>query len=274
MGLLSGISTMRKIGKLKAGGKEKLSIADITNCIINLREGKRNLPGHQFNAVYAVYKTLQKCRTALEMDLDGYYEQAAIIIGIFNQVAPYEKYSGMETTEALFFADGVKPLLNELKPRSEALLNSMRAANPELNKYFPEEGIDIEGYLTELAKENLTKDNDYTSYIMENCPFLKQEYAIMFEGILVANLMYGKEKALELADQLFKKWIYAEAETGVLKSKEEMIYDPKMQIPWFCGALYPNGIVTKEESDKLSEKYGNLLVQQLLSLQTAQRQQG
>jgi len=96
MGLLSGISAMRKLEKLKAGGKEKLSIADITNLIINLPDGNRNLPINQFNAVYALFKALQKCRTALEMNLDGYYKQAAIIIGIFNQVVSAESELGRQ----------------------------------------------------------------------------------------------------------------------------------------------------------------------------------
>jgi hypothetical protein len=87
----------------------------------------------------------------------------------------------------------------------------------------------------------------------------------MFEGVLVAYLLYGKKKALELADRLFIKWINAGADNDAQKLKEEICYDPKMKIPWFCGALYPNGVVTKEESNELSKKYSDMLMRHLAS---------
>lgn len=246
MGLFSAMDAAQKVAKLQSGGKEELSISGITNIIINLGDAKRNLTQHQYNAVFALYKALDKCHSKLEMDLGGYYEQAAIIIGIFNQVAPYEKYSGMEKTEAAFFFSSIKSSLDELQPKSKDLLSKILQNNPELNEYFPQEEKDIELYLLELANKQKSKNDDYVSYIMKSCPSIAKNHATMFIGLLAANERYGKEKTLELTDRLFEKWITTESLTGFI------------EIPFLCGALYSNGVVTKEESSLLSKKYSNL----------------
>lgn len=267
MGLFSGLKAMKKVEKIKAGGKELLSIADITNLIINLPDAKRNLSSNQFSAVHSLFQCLQKCRTNMELDLTGYYEEAAIIIGIFNQIAPYEKYSGMEQTEALFFMNGIKPLLDELKPRSEALLNSIKVSCPELNKYFSLKTQDIELLLTEMVNSRKAKeDDDYINYLMQNCHFLNREHATAFYGVLIANALYGKNKALDLMDQLFLKWINSETHESINRPMEERIYDPQSKIAFFCGVLFPNGVVTKEESDRLSKTYTDLWIQHTMRL--------
>lgn len=251
MCLLSGMNAMRKMVKIKAGGKEKLSIADITAFIINLQDGERNLSDQQFKAIYALYKALRKCHTKMEMDLNGYYEQAAIIIGIFNQVAPYEKYSGMEKTEALFFMEDIEPLLLLSKPRSESLLNSIRLSNPELNKYFSEEEMDIEVYLIELANKYKDKDwDDYIAQLMEKGSLIiRREHATMFVGILIAYKLYGKSKALELTDKLFRKWI-----------NEEKGLHLQFRINFLSGALSGLKIMTREELDQFIDVYRDLIL--------------
>lgn len=264
MGLFSGIKAMRKLAKIKSGGQETLSIADITNLIINLQDAKQNLPNDQFIVVHSLFHALQKCHTSMKMDLAGYYEEATTIIGIFNQVAPYEKYSGMEKTEALFFMEDIRPLLEELKPKSDALLNGIRASNPELNKYFSEKEKDIEILLTELVNSRKQKeDEEYIDYIVQNGHFIKREHAKAFYGVLIANYIYGKDKALELMDRLFMKWINAVTIESINKPTEESIYSPENHIAFFCGILLPNGVVTKEESNRLSETYSNRWIERL-----------
>lgn len=268
MGLLSGLKAMKKLGRMKSGGKEFLSIADITNLIINLPNAKKNLSNDQFSAVYTLFRCLQKCRTNMELDLSGYYEESAIIIGIFNRIAPYEKYSGMEKTEALFFINEMKPLLDELKTQSDALLNGIKESCPELNKYFISQEKDIETQLIEIVNDQKTKeDEDYINYLIQHVPFLKREHATAFHGVLIANHLYGKEKALDLMDQLFMKWINFEISESSDKTLEESMYDPRTKIPFLCGALFPNGVVTKEESDHLSKYYTDLWMQYIMKSQ-------
>lgn len=261
MGFLSGVAAVRKIAKMRSGSRESLSIADITNLIINLPDAKKNLPQNQFDAVYSLYKTLQKCRTSMSMDLTGYYEEAVIIINIFNEIAPYEKYSGMEKTEALFFMDGVGALLDDMKPRSTALLKQLKTINPELNRYLATIEKDAEEQLVELATKCWTKeDDDYITYLMQNCHYLTKEHAKAFCGILATNHFYGKDQALSSMDGLFMKWINSGTIDGIVQPMNERLLDSFTEISFLCGALVPNGIVTKEESDQLSEKYTDLWI--------------
>lgn len=265
VGLLSGVNAIRKLQKIKAGGREFLSIADITNLIVNLQDAKRNLSHEQFSAVYSVFQCLMKCRTKLEFDLYGYYEQATIIIGVFNQIAPYEKYSGMEKTEALFFMDGIMPILEDLKPKSEALLSGLIANNPELKKFFSFKDQDIEVFLTGLVNGRKEKGNDkYIDYMIQNCHYLKKEHATAFCGVLVANDLYGKDTALDLMDKLFMKWINSETVESIHGPVEGWM---SHTIAFLCGVLYPNEIVTKDESDQLSEYYSDLWMQHYINLQ-------
>ena len=63
MGLISDVKAMAGLQKIKAGGTTMLSISQITNLIINLPDGKRNLLPEQFNDVYNLYKQMRKCKT-------------------------------------------------------------------------------------------------------------------------------------------------------------------------------------------------------------------
>lgn len=136
MGIFSGMRALNRLKKIKSGGKEPLSIADITNLIINLPDASKNLSKEQYNAVYALFQALGRCRSEMILDMDGYSKEAIKIIGIFNRIAPYEMYSGMDKTEAIFFMNGINPLLEEMMPQSQELLNSIKAVNPQLKKYF------------------------------------------------------------------------------------------------------------------------------------------
>lgn len=260
MGLFSGIRAIRTMAKIKSGGKGALSLADISMLIISLQDARRNLLKDEFKAVELLFQCLQKCHSKMELDLAAYYEQAAVIIGLFNQIAPYEKYSGMEKTEALFFMNDIRPILEELNPKSEALLNSIIATNPELSKYLLSKEADPEFMLLDLVNRHRTADDDdYINYLMQNCHFLKKEHATAFYGILIVNHLYGKEKALNIMDKLFMKWINLETIDNTSKPIEERIYNnPQNYIPFFCGVLLPNGVVTKEESDQLSRIYTDL----------------
>ena len=101
---------------------------------------------------------------------------------------------------------------------------------------------------------------------MQNCHFLKKEHATAFYGVLIANSLYGKNKALDLMDQLFLKWINSETLESINRPMEESIYDPQSKIAFFCGVLFPNGVVTKEESDRLAKTYTDLWIQHTMKL--------
>ena len=259
MGIISGFRAISKLKKIQAGGKESLSIADITNLIINLPDASKNLSKDEYEAVYALFCALAKCRSNMVLDIAGYYEEAATVIGIFNQIAPYEKYSGMDKTEAVFFMNGIKPILEEIQPKSEALLNSIKAINPKIEQYFLLQKKSVEDLLKQIVDTYDTKEaEEYINYLFDNSHFLKREHIKAFYGILIVNHLHGKAKALELLDKLFMEWIESETKENLSLPLEEK---PQYGIGFFCGVLVPNGVLTNEECDRLRDKYVSLITQ-------------
>lgn len=108
MGIISGIQAMIAVQKLKNGETARLSIAQITNLIINLPDAQRKLTKQQFDDVCSLYFELNKCRTKHQVDLYGYYDIAVDIIKRFDNIAPYEKYSGGNELEFSFLMDRIR----------------------------------------------------------------------------------------------------------------------------------------------------------------------
>lgn len=99
MGVLSDIKAMADVQRIKNGGTANLSISQIVCLIVNLQDAKKNLPKQQFEAVYFTFKQFRKQKEKMELTIEGYYRVASGIILLFNQIAPYEKYSGMNQIE-------------------------------------------------------------------------------------------------------------------------------------------------------------------------------
>ena len=99
MNIFSGIKAIINIQKMKLGGTAKLSIAQITNLLINLLDANRNLHKDKFNEIYELYKKLSRNNAKIRMDINDYYCIAIEIIMQFDKIAPYEKYSGGDETE-------------------------------------------------------------------------------------------------------------------------------------------------------------------------------
>lgn len=108
MGIISGIQAMIAVQKLKKGKTARLSVSQITNLIINLPDAQRELTKQQFNEVCSLYFELNKCRTKHQVDLYSYYDIAVDIIKRFDNIAPYEKYSGGNETEFSLFMDIIR----------------------------------------------------------------------------------------------------------------------------------------------------------------------
>lgn len=252
----SKMKTMSKLNRIQSGGREVLSTADITNLIIDLQEAEKKLTRSEFYAVSLLFYELKKYRANVEMDLYSYREEASIIIGAFNRIAPYEKYLKMVRGETQFYRDELKLLLEEHETKSDSLLNCIRGKNSNLNKYFLEKEKDIEDLLVELANSQRANGDEYIDYLTQNCPFLKKERATVFFGVLVSFMKYGKNKSFDMMDSLFTKWIEN------LNGAEEA-YCLSTHISFFCGILFANGVITEEESEQLSKKYLNKQAQHI-----------
>lgn len=100
MGLISDIRAIKKAQQIKNGGNASISVSSITNMIINLPDASQQLSKDDFDKVYALYKKMRKCKTPINMDINGYYETAINILREFDKIAPCESYLGMEPFEA------------------------------------------------------------------------------------------------------------------------------------------------------------------------------
>lgn len=91
-------------------------------------------------------------------------------------------------------------------------------------------------------------DKEYIEYILQNNPLATYEDAKSFGEVLIENKINGKISAVQKFDAYAKSLIEK---------------DPKhamFVLPFFCGALVPNNIVTVDESNKISKEYTNLLL--------------
>lgn len=214
MGFIADIKAMKDVARIKSGGTAKLSISQITCLVINMPDAQKRLSGSEFESVYALYKELRKCNTKMEMDKYGYVDTAIKIIKKFDAVAPYEKYSGGNELEFSFMMDDIRETADEY-----GILNMQK------------------------QKEIVFNDDDrrYMQYIVEKSfEQVNQDDAQEIMRVLYCYLNKGKTEALKefdfMANKLIKKY-------GPVDS----IY----KISFISGLMYPNGILTKEESDEL-----------------------
>ena len=217
MGFIGDIKAIKGVTRIKSGGTAKLSISQITCLITNMPDARKNLSNSEFESVYALYKELRKCNTKMEMDTDGYVDTAVKIIKKFDEIAPYEKYSGGNELEFSFMMDDIREFSDE---------SNIFNVQKRKEIVFDEE------------------DKKYMDYIMEQSSGqVNQDDARDIMRVIYYNHEFGKAEALREFDIIANKIIDKNGLAAMYK------------IPFMSGLLYPNGVVTKEESDELSRKY-------------------
>lgn len=223
MGLLRDVRAMNDVQKIKKGGTAKLSISQITCLITNMPDAHKNLSSEEFNKVYELYKQMRKCNTKLLLDVNGYLDTAEKIIREFDKIAPYEKYSGGNEIEFSFLMEDIREAPNE-----ENSPSAQRCAEI----IFDDEDRKYIKYIVEQAHGQVTIDDAQS--IMK---------------VLYCFHENGKTEALKKFDMLANKII-----------KENPPVNALTKISFLSGLLYPNGVLSKEESDNLSKKYSNPLM--------------
>lgn len=127
MGIISAAKGMKALKLVRNGGKAKLSYGQISTMIVNLQDAKKKFDSETFNQIFTLYKEFQTCKTAFEVDINGYYSMAIDIIRKFDEIAPFEKYCGGSELEYSF------------------LMNEIRNVDLEIEEELCEEGnADIE----------------------------------------------------------------------------------------------------------------------------------
>jgi hypothetical protein len=217
MGFFADIQAIKGVTRIKSGGTAKLSISQITCLITNMPDARKNLSNSEFEAVYALYKELRKCNTKMEMDTDGYVDTAVKIIKKFDEIAPYEKYSGGNELEFSFMMDDIREFPDE---------SNIFSVQKRKEIVFDEE------------------DKKYMDYIMEQSSGqVNQDDARDIMRVIYYSHEYGKAEALKEFDIVINRII------------ENNGIDALYKVSFLSGLLCPNGVVTKEESDELSNKY-------------------
>lgn len=233
MSIFSDFQAISELKKLKKGKMASLSMSQIVCLITNMTDAKRNLPQEQYKDVYALFQEYRKCNTKLPLTMDDYLEIAIRIIKSFDKIAPYEKYSGGNELEFSFMMQDIR---DEIK-----------------NKNIQEELFDL--------VDTFGDANDkYINYLVENgnSRGLSRDHAKAFVGVLITHERYGKEEAL----RRFKLYIdyLADSMSGDVGLSVRFIG----VVPFLCGLLAANEIVSKDESDALSKHYFDIFAAEVL----------
>lgn len=86
-------------------------------------------------------------------------------------------------------------------------------------------------------------DEDYVKHLQSHHPMVTAAAGRAFYKVLIAYELFGRKEALKRFDCFIQNMISSNLQSAMLNAA------------FFCGVLVPNGIVTKEESDELSDKY-------------------
>ena len=233
MGLFSGVSTIRALKKISAGGEAKLSIAQITSLVVNMLDAKNNLSSEEFEEVYYLYNKLKKETEKLPMNQEMYITVAKKIIAGFDAKAPYEKYGGGDKRE-------MSLLLKEV--RSEGNKRNASGTQGKAKNY-------------NLSKE----EKEYVEYMLRQSDgAITRSDAIRMMKIFDLGHTESKAAALREFDSLASEIINDSdySTRGVLTKT--------YRISYLAGMLFPNGVLTKDESDALAKKYSDIITQKAI----------
>ena len=227
MGLFDGFKAMKEVNKIKKGGKGNLSIAQITNLIINLPDAKAKLSSEEFNQIYNLFNELQKCNTKMELDKEEYYNTAADIITKFDKIAPYEKYGGGNELEYSFMMD-------EIHRNEEKKIEKVK----------------------EILEDNiLPEELEYANVVADSSNgIVTRVDAKEFIKVLHVYSIYGKEQAISEFEKISK---YLIDNNGAIKALS--------QISYLLGVMNANQIITQNEMEELSQRYQDIIMKLLTS---------
>lgn len=228
MGIISDFRAITEVQKLKAGKRANLSMSQIVGLITNMSDARRSLSQNQFDEVYALFSEYRKCKTKLNVSMDDYIDIAIRIIKSFDLIAPYEKYSGGNALEFSF------------------MMQDIRSEITQQN---------IEEELFSIVDMSGNSNNEYINYLLKNGNGrISKEQAKAFVGVLITSERYGKEEALRRF-RLYVDYLMSSSNNKTMGVDIYLIGS----IPFLCGLLASNEILSKTESDDLSNHYFKLL---------------
>ncbi|WP_298734561.1 hypothetical protein [uncultured Subdoligranulum sp.] len=241
MAIFEDLKAIFEIKKIKSGKVGKLSISQIVNLIINLQDAQKNLDREKYNDLQTLFYKFRKCNTKYPMNAEEYVSCCKKIICMFEKIAPYEKYSGGNEIETSFIMQDFRD--------SKSIKDS------------------IQNFLEVLVDEheNQSDSEEYIQYIVKNAKELSEinisyKNAKLFQGVLIANQLYGTDIALMYFNWLLQYWVKNNTKT---LDETENIIDT---ISFLCGVLAANKLVTIEESDDIRNKYCDAIIKIQLNM--------
>lgn len=231
----TGARALKAVRKIKAGGTAKVSYAMVSMLIISLQDAKAKLSPQKYKAVEDLFAQFQKCTILYEVDAVGYVKLCENVIRKFDEIAPYQLYSGNNELETSIYMD-------ELHKRDKSHCNV--ASNP-----VPRE------VKKSIQNEDKLVDDLY-SILIESYPLMAEfdsninrKVTLIFYQIVKIAQTSGKEAALKQFDAL------ADA-----LAKKDPFYALCI-VPMLCGVLEPTKVVSHEESNALALKYSHLYLE-------------
>lgn len=112
MGIIGDLKAVKNIQRIKMGGTAKISVAQLTDVLINLVDAHKKLSEDDYNKIYEVYKNFKTQNKKMVLNMQSYVEEAIKIINEFDKIAPYEKYSGGNEQEFSFFMSDIRAKRN------------------------------------------------------------------------------------------------------------------------------------------------------------------
>ena len=167
------------------------------------------------------------------LDEEAYLESALNLILEFDKVAPYEYYSGGQAEQWASALDA---------------LRKKEHASRKNNYQFL--------LLCLYTEENTDKHRSYVSYLRESCSTLTLPQARAFMGIIILNDKKGTDYSLKAFDDLINCWI----SNLTADELQAMVFT----VPFLCGVLSSNGLISKAQSDSLSKQYCDSIINAMI----------
>lgn len=124
MDIFANLKAMKDVQKIKNSGTAYFTISAITNLIINLPDAQKVLDRTTFDRVFELYSKMDRCKTKMKLDFDGYLSTAVDILKEFDAIAPCESYLGMEHFEAMMVMKEVRKTHNNPQNQTGELVVS------------------------------------------------------------------------------------------------------------------------------------------------------
>ncbi|MEA5003814.1 MAG: hypothetical protein VB081_09980 [Christensenella sp.] len=147
---------VENIQKIRSGKKARLSLAEITYCIISLEDAQACLSDDEFQQIQNIFLTFARSTDRKRYVLTDYLDACSRIIKAFEIVAPYEFYDGEDSIKFAQEPAEIKKARQELRQVDKAIQNLNSMVN---NAKRDLDGVTENDVLHALKSGHITADD-------------------------------------------------------------------------------------------------------------------